>query len=197
MPSWNPKSGRNWTAFPFIHHGTTIVAYFYRQAVQQAAAEELPEPDEDFYRYKGRKPFTREQAVLMLADCTEGATRAAALSDRNLSRDTIQAIVHGLIEDRVKDGQLDDSPLTFAELRTVEESLIESLVGVYHPRITYPEDPKKKAKEVADAARAELTGTGEPAPAAGSTPAPEREPAPVSRIPHPSTRGPRGGAQPR
>ena len=125
------------------HHGTTVVAYFYRQALARAESGLAAEPDESFFRYKGKKPFTREQAVLMLSDCCEGAVRAASSKDGGMSRDTITAIVTGLISDRVADGQLDDSPLTFADLRNVEQSLIEGLEGVYHPRIQYPKDPRK------------------------------------------------------
>ena len=135
------------------HHGTTVVAYFYRQAVQRAEDGLAPEPDEQFFRYKGRRPFTREQAVLLLSDCCEGAVRAASSSEGRMSRDTITSIVTGLIGDRVEDGQLDDSPLTFADLRTVEHSLIEALEGVYHPRIQYPKDPRKSDQAVADARR--------------------------------------------
>jgi hypothetical protein len=78
-------------------------------------------------------------AILMLADCCEGATRAAALSDRNLTREAISEIVTGLVNDRIEDGQLEEASITFKELRTVQSSFIESLCYVYHPRITYPE----------------------------------------------------------
>jgi cyclic-di-AMP phosphodiesterase PgpH len=124
------------------HHGTTLVSYFYRRAVQ--AAPEGEEIDEEHYRYKGRRPTTKETAILMLADCCEGASRAAAQSNRNLARDDLQDIVTGLITDRVEDGQLDEANLTFRELRIVQDSFLETLVGVYHPRIAYPEDPKKR-----------------------------------------------------
>jgi putative nucleotidyltransferase with HDIG domain len=119
------------------HHGTTLVGYFFRQAAN--AAPEGTTVDERPYRYDGKKPASTEMAILMLADCCEGATRAAALSDRNLTREAIAAIVTGLIDDRVEDGQLEEANITFRELRTVQESLIESLCYVYHPRITYPE----------------------------------------------------------
>ncbi len=128
------------------HHGTTLVTYFYRQAVNSAADGE--EVDEATYRYKGRKPSTKELAVLMLADCCEGAARAAAQHDRNLTREDLERIVRGLIGDRIDDGQLDEANLTFAELTIVEESFIEALVGVYHPRIAYPTlDPAKAGDE--------------------------------------------------
>ena len=119
------------------HHGTTLVGYFFRKAVN--AADEPDAVDEQRYRYSGEKPTTKEMAILMLADCCEGATRAAALNDRNLTREVISDIVTGLVEDRVEDGQLQEASITFKELRTVQDSLIESLCYVYHPRITYPE----------------------------------------------------------
>lgn len=119
------------------HHGTTLVGYFFRKAAN--AAPEGTTVDERPYRYEGKKPASKEMAILMLADCCEGATRAAALADRNLTREAIAGIVTGLIDDRVEDGQLDEANITFRELRTVRESFIESLCYVYHPRITYPE----------------------------------------------------------
>lgn len=133
------------------HHGTTLVSFFYRQAVN--SAERSSDVDEDQFRYKGRKPSTKEMAVLMLADCCEGATRAAAINDRNLSRDTLATIVTGLISDRVDDGQLDEADLTFRELSIVQETFIETLVGTYHPRIPYPEMKKDKEEQPAVAAQ--------------------------------------------
>lgn len=126
------------------HHGTTLVTYFYRQAVRSAGDE--VEVDEQHYRYKGRKPATKETAVLMLADCCEGASRAAAQSNRNLSREDLHDIIDGLFTDRIEDGQLDDADLTFRELKIVQESFLETLVGVYHPRIAYPADPRKAVR---------------------------------------------------
>lgn len=118
------------------HHGTTLVSYFYRKAVGSAASE--ADVDAAHYRYKGPKPASKEMAILMLADSCEGASRAAALNDRNLSRDDLEGIVRSLVADRVEDGQLDESSLTFRELSVVQDSFIETLVGVYHPRIAYP-----------------------------------------------------------
>ncbi|MBA3372000.1 MAG: HDIG domain-containing protein [Actinomycetota bacterium] len=120
------------------HHGTTLVSYFHRKALAAAAASG-GEVDEAHYRYQGRRPASREMAVLMLADCCEGASRAAAQHNRNLSRKQLEDVVRSLIADRVDDGQLDASALTFAELKTVTASFIDTLVGVYHPRIAYPD----------------------------------------------------------
>ena len=120
------------------HHGTTLVSYFHAKALQRYGADKVAETE---FRYKGRKPASREMAVLMLADCCEGATRAIAIDNRNLTRADLEEIVHRLVDERVADGQLDDSALTFRDLALVRESLIETLVGVYHPRIAYP-DPQ-------------------------------------------------------
>jgi cyclic-di-AMP phosphodiesterase PgpH len=121
------------------HHGTTLVSYFYNQA--RHASRDGQTVDEAHFRYKGDKPSTKELAILMLADCCEGASRAAALANRELTRDDLADIVQGLVADRVEDGQLDESSLTFRELAVVQDVFIESLVGVYHPRISYPAAP--------------------------------------------------------
>lgn len=136
------------------HHGTTLVSYFYRQACAHAADPD--DVDETDYRYPGPKPASKEFAVLMLADCCESAARATALTNRNLSREDLVNIVYTLTGDRVEDGQLDESALTFRDLAVVQESFIETLVGVYHPRIAYPESHPaagegNEADEAADA----------------------------------------------
>jgi len=120
------------------HHGTTLVSYFHRKALA-AAGTSGGQVDEAVFRYKGRRPASREMAVLMLADCCEAASRSAAQHNRNLSRQQLEDIVRSLIAERVADGQLDSSSLTFADLKTVTASFIDTLVGVYHPRIAYPD----------------------------------------------------------
>ncbi|MPZ72737.1 MAG: HDIG domain-containing protein [Nitriliruptorales bacterium] len=139
------------------HHGTTVVTYFYRRALEHAHPGD--HVDESQFRYKGRKPASKEMAVLMLADCTEGASRATAQNNRNLSRQDLENIVYTLVAERVDDGQLDESSLTFHELRTVQESFIETLTGVYHPRIAYPPPIARKGDQ------AELP-SGAPSPSA-------------------------------
>ncbi|MEX0659794.1 MAG: HDIG domain-containing metalloprotein [Egibacteraceae bacterium] len=144
------------------HHGTTRVSYFYQEAINQASNGH--EVDEAHFRYKGRKPSSREMAILMLADCCEGASRAAAQHNRNLSREDLAEIVRTLVADRVEDGQLDESSLTFRELAIVQETFTETLVGVYHPRIAYPQPkeveravarPEDEAEQIGDAAAVE------------------------------------------
>ena len=118
------------------HHGTMVVTYFYQQAVQ--AAGDADEVDADQFRYKGAKPRSKEAAVLVLADCSEAATRAMAMHRGTLPREEIEETVDHLLQERVDDGQFDECDLTFRELQTTRDTIVESLVGVYHPRIAYP-----------------------------------------------------------
>jgi hypothetical protein len=127
------------------HHGTTLVTYFFRKEMERTGHPDRV--DEQHFRYKGRKPSSKEMAVLMLADCCEGASRAGAQTNRNLSREDLEGIVRSLLADRVEDGQLDESALTFRELKIAQESFIETLVGVYHPRIAYPRDMREQPEQ--------------------------------------------------
>ncbi|MGH3440578.1 MAG: HD family phosphohydrolase [Nitriliruptorales bacterium] len=138
------------------HHGTTLVTFFYLEAVRRAGPGQ--QVDQEVFRYKGRRPATRETAVLMLADCCEAASRAAAQNDRNLTRDQLEKLVEALFADRVDDGQLDESTLTFQDLAAAKASFIDTLVGVYHPRITYPE--REPVDPDTASIRAEATAAG-------------------------------------
>ncbi len=118
------------------HHGTTLVEYFYRLASEQQ--EERPDEgqvDETAFRYPGPKPQTREAAVLMLSDAVESASRV--LVEPTPSR--IESLVEELTMKRLMDGQFDDCGLTLTEVRRVEESLVKSVIAVYHGRVKYPD----------------------------------------------------------
>lgn len=117
-------------AFITEHHGTRMVSYFYRQAAQQD-----PAVDTESFTYPGPRPRSKETGIVMLADSTEAAVRAA--SDR--SREQLDSIVESVINERVTEGQLDESDLTLRDLRTIAESFKMTLRAVYHPRIEYPE----------------------------------------------------------
>lgn len=118
------------------HHGTMVVSYFYNKAVEEAGHPD--HVDEDAFRYRGSKPKSKEAAVLLIADCSEAATRSMAMNAGTLSRDDIESTVDGLIRARVDDGQFDESDLSFDELRRVRDSVVAALEGIYHPRIAYP-----------------------------------------------------------
>jgi putative nucleotidyltransferase with HDIG domain len=118
------------------HHGTTLVEYFFHRARSQAELKgETEDSVEEFdFRYPGPKPRTREAAILMLCDASESATRAIA----EPTHGRIEALVRSLARKRLDDGQFDECPLTFAELRVVEDSIIKSLAAIHHGRIAYP-----------------------------------------------------------
>jgi hypothetical protein len=116
-------------AFVPEHHGTRLVTYFYRKA---SATD--PTVDPERFRYPGPKPQSKETAIIMLADSVEAVVRAS--KDRSFER--IDELVDGVINERVQEGQLDESDLTLRDLRTIAESFKATLRGIYHPRIEYP-----------------------------------------------------------
>jgi putative nucleotidyltransferase with HDIG domain len=118
------------------HHGTTLVEYFYHEAVRaQADSGVGPGELEATFRYPGPRPQTREIAIVMLADAVESTSRA--LSDP--APGSLRKLVHELLMKRLLDGQFEESGLTLTELHMVEESLCKSLIALYHARIKYPE----------------------------------------------------------
>lgn len=125
------------------HHGTTLVSYFYEKA--KAPGGETPEGD---YRYPGPCPVRREIAILSIADCCEAAARS-------LSRPTpqrLEALIDQLVFARVRDHQLDHAELTFAELTAVRQSMVRTLTGMLHTRISYSgagDKDKEKDKDEA------------------------------------------------
>ncbi len=119
------------------HHGTMLVSYFYNKALRLAEGD-VDAVDEQDFRYSGHKPRRKEAAILFIADSSEAATRAAAMKKGTLPREEIEQTVDKLIQERLDDHQFDNTDLTFHELTTVRNSIIEALVGVYHPRIDYP-----------------------------------------------------------
>jgi hypothetical protein len=116
------------------HHGTSLVRYFYSQAVTAANGSTALEQQ---FRYDGKKPQSRESALLMLADSVEAASRT-------LSKPTpgqIEDLVDKIISDKLSDGQLDESELTFKDISRIRESFIRTLTSMMHARIEYPELP--------------------------------------------------------
>jgi hypothetical protein len=112
------------------------VEYFYGRASELSQTDPSGgEVDESTFRYPGPKPQTKEAAVLMLADAAESASRT--LVEPTPSR--IEHLVEEIARKRLLDGQFNECGLTLEELRTIEDSLIKSLIAVYHGRVKYPE----------------------------------------------------------
>ncbi len=128
------------------HHGTTLVEYFYHAAKQQNAAENSPAPAEFEFRYPGPKPQSREQAILMLCDALEGASRT--LAEPTPVR--LEQLVHTIAMKRLMDGQFDQSNMTLKELHAIENAITRMLCAIYHGRIKYPTDkPQAENKPAA------------------------------------------------
>jgi putative nucleotidyltransferase with HDIG domain len=119
------------------HHGTTLVEYFYWEAVRihETSGYGPPESETDF-RYPGPKPQNRECGIVMLADAAESSSRAL----REPAPNSLRKLVHDLVMKRLLDGQFEESGLTLTELHTIEENISKSLVALYHARIKYPEE---------------------------------------------------------
>jgi putative nucleotidyltransferase with HDIG domain len=119
------------------HHGTSLVKYFYYQAVEAAKDQQLQVEMADFL-YPGPKPQTRENSILMLADVSESTVRALKPS----SAEEIDEIVQKVIADKLATGQLDECDLTISDLYHIRTAFVDILQGVHHPRIKYPEPIK-------------------------------------------------------
>lgn len=115
------------------HHGTRVLAYFYHKAKSQAEAQGGSVNIEDF-RYPGPKPQSKEAVILMLADGSEAAVRSL----EEPTQENISTIVRKIADSVVADGQLDECDISFREIMLIRESLINTLVGMYHHRISYP-----------------------------------------------------------
>ncbi len=128
-------------AFIREHHGTRLVTYFYRKASQ-----ENPNVDSRLFAYAGPKPQSRETAIVMLADSAESVVR----SSRDRSPERIDALVDGVISERLAEHQLDECDLTLRDLKVIGESLKVTLRGIYHHRIEYPPPTEEERKAQAD-----------------------------------------------
>jgi cyclic-di-AMP phosphodiesterase PgpH len=113
------------------HHGTSLVSYFYKQAAEGEHGECIIEED---FRYEGPKPQTKEAALIMLADGCEAAVRSIAKP--NMSR--IETTVRRVINERLRDGQLNECDLTLRDLNVIGDVFIRVLCSTCHSRIEYP-----------------------------------------------------------
>lgn len=120
------------------HHGTTLLKFFYHKALQNETVIK-----ESAFRYPGPKAQTKESAIVGIADSVEAAVRSLSQP----TPEQIEKLVKNIIDDRLKDGQLNQCDLTLRELDTVSNSLCETLKGIFHTRIEYPELTNQKVRE--------------------------------------------------
>lgn len=116
--------------FILQHHGEGLASYFYNQAIKEEGIENVKEEQ---FRYSGPKPKTKETAILMIADAVEAAVRAMKAS----TPEEIDPIIKNIIDERIKDNQLSDCPLTLADLKTIAITFSRILRGTQHDRIKY------------------------------------------------------------
>lgn len=147
------------------HHGTSVIQYFYHRAFQRAEENDKSSIKPDDYRYPGPKPRSTEMGVLMLADSLEAASRSI---DKN-KPGQIDGLVNEIIDEKIRDGQLDHCALTMEQINTIRRSFTFSLNNMLHGRVAYPKkddgksengEPKEKDKGN------EKAKTGEPTQAA-------------------------------
>lgn len=136
------------------HHGTSLVFYFYKRALQQQEdaraggkimnirEEDIPEVREESFRYSGPRPQTREIAILSLADSIESASRSL----ERVTPPKIDQLIRDIVEKRLIDGQLKECDLTMRELEEVAESFRNTLQSMMHSRIAYPDDKDRPSK---------------------------------------------------
>ena len=118
--------------FITTHHGKGKTKYFYISWKNEHPGEE---PDESLFTYPGPNPFTKEQAVLMMADAVEAASRSLP----EYTEESISNLVNKIIDSQVDEGYFRECPITFKDIATVKNTFKEKLKTIYHTRISYPE----------------------------------------------------------
>lgn len=111
------------------HHGTTIVAYFYYKANEDDSSVNI-----ENYRYYGKKPQSKETALVMLADSVEAAVR----SIKEPTNESIEEMVTKVVKGKINDSQLDECDITNKDINIIIKTFINILIGIYHDRVEYP-----------------------------------------------------------
>jgi putative nucleotidyltransferase with HDIG domain len=120
------------------HHGTTVLKYFYHRAIQEGQVVR-----EEEFRYPGPKAQTKESAIVGIADSVEAAVRSL----KQPTPEQIENLVKKIIDDRLQEGQLNECDLTLKEVDTIFRTLCDSVKGIFHSRIEYPNMTEQKVKQ--------------------------------------------------
>ena len=115
------------------HHGTSKIRYFYNRA-----QETNLQIDEEHFFYEGPKPKSREAAIVMIADIVESTSK----SIDDLTEEKTKKLLDEVIARLIKEGQLDESPISMIELQIIKKSMLPIIMGVYRKRLEYPEEKK-------------------------------------------------------
>lgn len=127
---------------PFIdiieqHHGTTLVYFFYHKELE-LQGQDKTKVDETKFRYPGPKPQTKEAAIIMIADSIEAMSR----SEEEVEKEDLKRIIEEAVKEKADDMQFDECDLSFKEIKTIKEVLLQTLIATRHVRIKYPEKHK-------------------------------------------------------
>ena len=131
--------------FIATHHGTGTLKYFYNSYKNEHPDEDVSEAD---FSYPGPNPFTKETAILMMADTVEAASRSL----KEYTEESISHLVDRLVDSQMHDGLLRNAPITFRDIEISKNIFKEKLMTIYHSRIAYPELSKEAEKNIEDAA---------------------------------------------
>lgn len=115
------------------HHGDRLMKVFYEKA-KEAAGEDAEMVDPERFRHQGRRPTSREAGIVLLADTIDAASSAI----RPSTAEEIEKLVNSLVDDHLKEGQLDNANLTMGDIKMIRASFIETLNGRFHVRVRYP-----------------------------------------------------------
>ena len=113
------------------HHGTSTVHYFYRSYIKKYPEEEV---DVKKFSYPGPKPFSKETAVLMMADSVEAASRSL----KEVNNQSLESLVDGIIDSQLIEEQFNNADITFKDITTIKDVFKKRLKNIYHVRISYP-----------------------------------------------------------
>ncbi|MGD8585619.1 MAG: HDIG domain-containing protein [Chloroflexota bacterium] len=160
------------------HHGNRLLKTFYQKAVEAAGGQETV--DKKRFTYGGPRPRTRETGIVQLADATEATSSAL----RPSTEEAIEKLVNMIVDEHLKEGQLDNSGLTLGDIKLVRESFIETLQGRFHMRIKYPGNEEMMTKDQAETAEpaAAVEAEAEPKPEPEHRPEPPQSERPVPEV---------------
>lgn len=132
------------------HHGTSVIMYFYNKAMKMAeSAGDKRDPiqalrdagiEESTYRHEGTKPQTVENAIIMIADSCEAASRSL----KRITKHGIEDLVNAIVRGKMNDGQLDECPITVKQISKLKESIAFTMLNMLHSRVSYNNENEKK-----------------------------------------------------
>jgi putative nucleotidyltransferase with HDIG domain len=126
-----------------MHHGTTLVSFFYDKALRKRSPYRDQVREIDF-RYPGPKPTTREVGIVMLADSVEASIRA--MTEPTVPQ--MEGLIDSIVRNRLLEGELDECNLTMQEIAYIKKSFLKILVGIHHKRIKYPGKPEPNKQQL-------------------------------------------------